>query len=318
MRVIALLLALCGAAASSAHADVGTRVQAAFEEWARSVGATDAALTYWVDGQPVRDVVLGRMHIDAPVELASLSKAITAACAVSLIRDGVMTAETTTRQVLDAGPEGLTLAALLTHSSGLSPDETQVLMPLWFDSPVDGAEVATARALARPATGDSGYFYNNENYAVAGEMITAAAGGQYQAVCRDRVLVPAGVLQAEPSPRSGAFLPFGGWQMPLHDYARFLNWAYGPEGVVGSDAVNLPAKAVSQHIYYGMGMFQRAWGPGYNFWHFGALCLPGRMEVGSYAVRWQNGVSIVASYDACLEDTQMFALDQAMVKAVFH
>ncbi len=318
MRLSALVMAICGAAASPTHADVGARVEVAFASWANKVGATDAALTYWVDGQPARDVALGQADIETPVELASLSKAITAACVASLIRDGVMSAEMTTQETLQAGPVGLTLAALLTHSGGLAPDETQALMPLWLDSQVDGAEVATARALARLASHQTEYFYNNENYAVLGEMITAVAAADYEETCRARVLDPAGVEQARPSPRTGAFLPFGGWQMPLHDYARFLNWAYGPDGVVGAHAVHLPAKALSEHIYYGMGMFQRPWGPGYNFWHFGGLCLPGRIEIGSYAVRWQNGVSIVASYDVCLDNDQMFALDQAMVKAVFH
>ena len=317
MRLNALLMAMCGLAAASAYADVGNRVEAAFVAWAGSVGATDAALTLWIDGQPVRDVSLGQASVDAPFELASLSKAITAACAARLIRNGVMTADTTTQDVLGEGPEGLTLAALLTHSGGLAPDDTQTLMAFWLDSSVDGAEVATARALERPVTDNKDYSYNNENYAVAGEMIAAATGAEYEETCRAQVLDPAGVTRAQPSPRAGAFLPFGGWQMPLHDYARFLNWAYGPDGVVGRHVASLPATFLSQNVSYGMGMFQRRSGAGYNFWHFGALCFPGRLETGSYAVRWEEGISVVARYDVCLEREQMFELDQAMVGAVF-
>ncbi|MEM6305219.1 MAG: serine hydrolase domain-containing protein [Pseudomonadota bacterium] len=315
LRIICAICAvLC---AWPAWADVAARVDAAFRGWATDVGARDAALTLWIDGTPVHDVHLGAARTDLPVELASLSKAVTASCVAALMEEGLLYAETTSRDVLGAGTRGVQVKGLLTHASGLAPDETQVLMAFWLNSGTDSTAVASQRALARPLGPDSAYFYNNENYAVLGEMIAAITGQSYAQACRQRVLAPAGSATARPSPATGNFLAFGGWQMSLQDYARFLNWSYGPEGVVGARAHRLPAAPVSEHVSYGMGMFQRPWGPGYHFWHFGALCFPGRLETGSYAVRWQSGVSIVASYDRCLTDAQTIALDAALVAAVF-
>lgn len=312
-------VALAAGWAVSALADVPERVEAAFRGWAAEVGAGSAALTLWQDGTPRHDVSLGSWTAQTPIETASLSKAITATCAVTLIDEGIWDAETTSEAVLNAGPSGLGLGALLTHGAGILPDQTQGVMGLWIFAQKSQADVAAERALARsPQQGTQGKFaYNNENYAILGEMIARQTGRSYSDACTDRVLIPAGATGAVPSPRTRGFLPWGGWQMSVTDYARFLEWGFGRGGVISTRAHRLPAQAVSTHVSYGMGMFQRSSGPGYNFWHFGSLCFPLGFNTGSYAVHWQNGWSIVAAYDVCLEAEQMGGLDRAMIGAVF-
>ena len=310
---LALLLA-----APTVRADVPTRLGAAFETWAAEAGAGKAVLTIWHEGKHHSDVALG-MDADTPVELASLGKAVTALCAVSLMEAGVWTAETKARDVLGIGPEDLSVAHFMTHSGGLGPDQTQGLMPLWLDTSADRSTQAARRALMREEqTGNLGeYAYNNENYAVLGAMIAAETGHPYADYCADAVLKGAGVTTAQLSARTGGMASWGGWQMSVQDYARLMHWAYGPEGIVGRVPEAWPHAAMGGGAYYGVGMTQRAFRGSMNYWHFGLLCFPGRMNAGSYAVRWMDEWSVVAAFDACPDWDRLIQLDGVLSRAVF-
>lgn len=320
MRIAPALAAFLLAAivAQIAAADVPDRLEQAFRRWTAEVAAPRAVLTIWRGGVRERDVAIG-MAPRKPVGLASLSKAVTAVCAARMIDTGVWSAKTTSREVLKFGPPGLTVAALMTHSAGLGPDQTQALMPLWLDTRPDRAPLATEIALKRAAqTARRGkYSYNNENYAILGQMIAARTGRAYAPYCKKLVLDPAGVTTARLSPRLGGMGPFGGWQMSVQDYARFMHWAYGPRGLIGANPARWPRSAMGGGAFYGVGMIQRRFRGGMNYWHFGAACFPGRLNLGSYAVRWLREWSVVVAYDACVDGAAMGRLDHLLSRAVF-
>lgn len=113
------------------QADVASRVEMAFTRWAAQAGAGAAVLVLGKDGNTLGQVAIGAMDVAAPVELASLSKAITAACAAHLMTQGVWSAQTTAREVLGLGDDTLTLGALLTHGAGVLPDQTQGITGYW-------------------------------------------------------------------------------------------------------------------------------------------------------------------------------------------
>ncbi len=305
-------------AAPVAMADVPARLDQAFRGWVADVGATAAVMTVWQGGIHHSDVAIG-MSAQAPVELASLGKAVTALCTVTLMQSGLWSAGTTSLEVLGYGPDGVTVAQLMTHSTGFGPDQTQGDMPGWLDTPQDRAADAARQALMRDAqdgTADS-YGYNNENYAVLGAMIAAQTGQSYGDYCKDAVLIPAGVTTARLSPRTGSMGAWGGWQMSVQDYARLMHWAYGPQGVIGKAPDDWPQAAMGGGAFYGVGMTQRAFRGQMNYWHFGLLCFPGRLNAGSYAVRWMDDWAAVVSFDRCLEWDQLIALDNVLARAVF-
>lgn len=317
MNIRSLVLALV-CAAQSAVAGVPDRLEEAFEGWVDAVGAENAVLTIWNKGTHQRDVAIG-INADTPVELASLSKAVTALCAAHLIAVGDWAADTTSRAVLGYGPDNLTVGGLMTHSAALAPDQTQGAMPRWLDREKDRSAVAAEHALTRSAqTGTLGsYTYNNENYAVLAAMISAETGQPHTEFCYDAVLKPSGATDARPSPRTGSMAGWGGWMMPVQDYARLMHWAYGPDGMIGSAPQDWPQADMGGGAFYGVGMTQRAFRGSMNYWHFGALCFPGRLNVGTYAVRWMEDWSIVAYYDACLPWDDMINLDNVLSAAVF-
>lgn len=304
--------------ASPALGDVPARLETAFLGWAAENGVSEAVMVVSQRGQQVAQVALNR-DVDAPIELASLSKAITAVCAATLIDAGVWTLGTTSVDVLGKGPEGITVAQLLTHRSGIGPDRTQALMYFQYGRTESTAAITTNIALSRPAqSGQSGkYLYNNENYAILGEMIAAETGETYLRYCKDAVIAPAGLTTAAPSPVTGTFLSYGGWQMSAQDYARFHWYAYGPQGIIGARVPQWPRAVIEGGADYGMGMLHRPSGARYNFWHFGALCFPLRLNIGAYAVMWMDDWSVVAGFDICTSADQRIALDRALSKAVF-
>ena len=299
---------------SSASADpTADRMQAGFEAWTATHKITSGNLAIFKDG------VLINTPDPAPVELASLSKAITAICAWHMVQDGAFGFDSDVSDVIGTGPKGLTVAQLLTHTGGVWPDMSQ---GRWsFNRYGDDRAMHNALALLALDRGlDPEYVgkfaYSNENYAILGAVIEAVAEEPYEDTCAARVFPPAGVTAA-PSAKTHPFLSWGGWSMSVADYGHFHRHYFGPDSAIGRDPFAFPHVETAGGAYYGMGMTFRRYNDSHNFWHFGAWCLPGRLNVGSFTVSWEDTWSAVAAYDGCLDWDQMGALDGALARAVY-
>lgn len=303
-------LAVCATAAS---AQSGASLQAAFADWATAHDTTGQLATATYDGA---------WHIagaGAPAELASLSKAMSAICAWTLVEDGLLDWSDTVAQRLGRGPD-ITLAQLVTHTSGLVQDVTQTAMPLWLDRPAgDAGHNAAAVAdmvLARGAPqGRAGrYHYTNENYALLTLMIEAGSGTPYAETCWPRVGLSD---RFTISTRSAGFAPWGGIVATPAAYLEVITRWFGPGSAWAEDPFALPHGDMGGGAYYSLGMVFRAFGDGHNAWHFGAQCFPDRMEAGSYVVIWEGRAAAMATYDACLDWDAMIALDNALSRAAY-
>ena len=193
-------------------------------------------------------------------------------------------------------------------------------MPFWLDQGQDTDQHFSAQVLdlvtARAGqTGQRGaYQYNNENYALLGLVIEAVTSEPYFDACRTRLDLPDTIV---PSPRTGQFQPWGGLAADPASYLAFLHRHFGPGSAVGDDPFAFPHVDIGDGAYYGLGMVFRRFQGGYNFWHFGAQCFPGRLNAGSYVVLWAGQMSAAAVYDACVEWNAMVGLDNALSKAAF-
>ncbi len=302
-----------GLIATQCHGDIAADVEDNFRSWLSESGITVGTLAIMQGQQVVHEVGIGTAP-DTTREMASLSKAITGVCVLSLIDDGLWSADTTVSSVLGQGPE-IAVKQLLTHSSGLTQDSTQISMQSQLDHPAQRTDIDAI--FARGSDGPANQFaYNNENYAILGAMIEAQTGKTYQDACSTRALAPAGVT-AKLSRRSGAFDAFGGWAMRAVDYAQFYNFHFRPGSKFGGNALNLPKIKVGSSVYYGPGVSFRPWGEGANFWHFGALFFSGRLNVGSFAVQYEIGWTVVATYDGWVDWDAMGQLDRTVTNAIF-
>lgn len=121
---------------------------------------------------------------DLRVRMASISKAATARAVVATAPD----TDADIRDLLDWDrPAGLTLARLLSHTSGLTDGAGYVVdPPRSVTQFVDAHPAATA--------GRAGFFrYANLNYVLLGLALERLAGRRFDAVLRDAVLGPAGI-----------------------------------------------------------------------------------------------------------------------------
>ncbi|WP_299301692.1 serine hydrolase [uncultured Litoreibacter sp.] len=315
MRITCLIASLCLALPALAQGQdaVADRLEQAFRDWADTHDVARGALAATYQGNVVSQIGIGQ-PADTPMELASLSKAITGTCAMSLIAGGDWHEATTAADVLGQGPD-VTVGQLMTHTSGYVNDATQMAMPAMLDAP-DHPGIADALLELGPPGKAGTYVYSNENYAILGRMISVETGQTYGRACADRVLRPAGV-KAEVSPRTGAFAAFGGWAMPVADYAKFHAHHFGEGSILGQAPEGAPMAEMGGGAFYGPGTIWRAFRGGHNFWHFGALCFPGRMNTGAFAVQWHGGWGVSVAYNACVDWPAMAELDGVLAAAVF-
>lgn len=308
MRALVLCLPLL---AAPLCADPADRVEAAFDSWLRQHDIGDGALVLLKDGAPLRAVAHG-LSPDRATDLQSTSKAITAHCVKSLVDAGALDWTTPLHRVIDT-PSDLTIAELVTHTSGLTRDSTQGDMAAWRNDPTPRWTEVTQRALARTAAGTRGaYAYNNENYAILGTVIETITGQPYDETCKTRVLSDA--PSARLSPVTGSYGPWGGWQMSPAEYARFHFRHFG-----ALDPAALPHADLGHGAFYGLGtIWRHARGGGFNHWHFGLLCFhDGQANGGSFAVSWAGGYTVFAAYNACIDSKAMAGLDRSMIEALF-
>lgn len=304
----ALALTVLWAVPALAQSD---RVALEWQRWREARGNPDGALVFMIGGQELLALDSGATA-DAPLPLASNSKAITALCAAALVAEGLITWEDPVGTWIEGGGPAR-LADLVTHTAGLWPDETQRGMVAWRGDPAPRWHEVADTALRRPVRqGARGaYRYNNENYAVLARVIEQASGRGYEEVCRARVLDPLGIASARLSAEFGGYGPWGGWEMSVRDYARLMASVYAK-----ADPLEAPHADLGGGLSYGLGMLFRTGRSGASHWHFGALCFADG-GIGAYAVTWAGRYTLAAAYAACVDDAGMLALDQALARAVF-
>ncbi len=311
LSVVFCVLTASAAVADDAHA----RLSAAFDAWLAKAD-TQGQIATALPGPDGLDLVRTGSGM---VELASVSKSVTALCVLDLVEAGRLDWSDRLPDLLGEAPD-VTVAQLITHSGGLAPDNTQGVMALWLNRATPDSAHFSAQVLrivnarttqeATPGT----YHYNNENYALLGLVIEAVTGAPYLDHCRQALDLGDGIAA---SPHAMAMQPWGGLMAEPAAHLAFLHRHFGPDSAVGQNPFAYPHVPTGGGAYYGLGMAFRAHGDGHNFWHFGAWCFPDRFNQGSFAVIWQDKAAALAAYDACVSWDMMFELDAALVGAVY-
>jgi CubicO group peptidase (beta-lactamase class C family) len=153
----------------------------------------------YVHGYGVADVATGR-PADGNTQFAigSVTKSFTALGIMRLVDQGAVKLDTPVIRYLPefrlSDPEAtrtVTVRNLLTHTSGLTRDDTGLLDPDFTVAQV------IASAAKTPLVGKPGktYVYSNVNAILAGEIISRVSGRSWEAFTRDEILRPLGMAK---------------------------------------------------------------------------------------------------------------------------
>jgi CubicO group peptidase (beta-lactamase class C family) len=205
--VLALALLLCAGAAPGVDREAATSALVkglvADREPGLAVLVRRNGRTVFEGGYGVRDLRT-RAPIDSRTRfrLASVTKQMTAATIMTLVRDGRLRYDKTLTQALPGFPvygSAVTIRHLLTHTGGL-PDYEQLMEnaekekgPIWTperqirDDEVLALLEKETHGLFAPGTS---WAYSNSGYVVLGLVAARAAGKPFGDVLRERVFAP--------------------------------------------------------------------------------------------------------------------------------
>jgi CubicO group peptidase (beta-lactamase class C family) len=209
----------------------------AFKDWMTRWSVPDGSVAIMQDNALLGSGSFGAYSAKKNEGVASLSKAITAICVTQLVESGAIQYSTPLSTVLknylkknkpaDARVKTITVAELLTHSSGITYDPSQgdqggAIEQLPHDETNLDKQATIAFSRNLGAAPGSSYTYNNMNYSVLGLIIETVTGKAYEKQCGTAVLKPVGVKSARLIPDWRVLASFGGWEISSDDYAKFL------------------------------------------------------------------------------------------------
>jgi CubicO group peptidase (beta-lactamase class C family) len=333
LAAVALGAAVIGAPAQAADAQ-GDRMVAAYQSWASRWGVQNSSFAVMRGSKVVGASKVGASDPYVASPLASLSKAITGVCVARLVEKGKLSYSDTigvvlkkffkTATVADQAAKNITVAELLTHSSGVHYDPTQgtaEFSALDFSKP--NLEAVVSMALSQ-ALSSKTYFYNNADYAALGLVVEAVTKDSYTSACNKLVLKPAGVTTAKMDPDWKIMSSWGGWNLSAVDYARFLDHFRPDSGLMKTKPPAWAKLDLGGGAYYSLGTLLRQASSGkYNFWHSGAWrwfdgSRPEREEnYGSYFVVMQQNLRYAATYSPQPASGAINDLDSVMWQAAY-
>lgn len=310
------------------RARIIARIEATWRDWLTKEGIPGAAIAIGHHGQLVHEAGQGRTP-DARVNLASLSKSITAVCVQETFHARGLNLKTTLGDLSDvlgtaratppAHSHEITIAELLTHTSGLKPDITQsneeFSRARFANEPLDTSY--SLKALARRAvTGTRGeYFYNNGNYAVLGAVLRGLYGGNYEAACRELVLRPANADAISFSGKWGGLGGFAGWNGSAADYLHFANYAFAADMPRRQEPGQFPYAQTGYRWQYGLGMGYTPVDEQFFISHYGRICVAGSDDnITTFYFSNVQGWSVSVNLDGCVTREKRASLQRKLNK----
>jgi CubicO group peptidase (beta-lactamase class C family) len=142
------------------------------------------------------------MTLETPVVIGSVGKSITALAVRQLVAAGRLDLDAPVRRYLPwlaigRPPElsdGMTVASLLEHTSGLSTADGQD--PRWYVPGLTPEAIARSLASVALESTPGRYAYSNLNYVLLGVIIEAVSGQAYGAYVADHVFGPLGMRRS--------------------------------------------------------------------------------------------------------------------------
>jgi CubicO group peptidase (beta-lactamase class C family) len=312
--------------------------------WMAAHSVTCGSIAVMCDNRLVFAAGYGGRGLNERVPIWSLSKAITALCVASFIREGRLQlddpigpglAPTFARfgQPVDSRLARITVAELLSHRSGIprAADDNLFaagLVQLLRECPLSVAtiempmpSILSARLVRDPGVA---FEYTNMGYLLLGQIIEVLAGQPYQDACARRVLAPAGVENPRLDANWGGIMQAAsGWALSGPEYLAFARLLrLRPPGLFNRETAEflcIPDEkwmSSERSAAYTLGVVIE--GPGPTFLHSGghnwkqddAVGGPIDEARGTSFVLLPDGIAWFASYDGLSAGTDPQATEE--------
>ncbi len=302
----------------------------AWSDWMARHQINEGAIAIAYEGAIVAEEGIGRTATD-PAPVASLSKAITAACALYAMSENDTPAGTKLQKAMpeffskfrvkDRRLFSATLGHLITHDSGIiSQFERRYTR---FETLKEEQKEAQLRNIVLErlgaTPGRNNYSYSNANYLALGVAIEEMTGAPYEAYCQQNVLAPLGITTAHISDEWAVLSSFGGWVISASDYVKFLHAQISDGLVRGQRPLSFRPKVhIGKNRYYGPGLMFRKTEDGLLVWHAGSWkwSHDGKeASFGAYALMLDNGLTISTNFSDAALDGAMEDLERSLWEA---
>ncbi|WP_439575140.1 serine hydrolase [Phreatobacter sp.] len=327
-RIIATLVALtCLAPAAAAQPGdpIADRMVQVFQAWAREFRIERATLAVIRNGEVARTAVAGNAVAGAPYPIASLSKAVSGVCITRLVELGRLRYDSPlgevlgrfmarTRQPADPRFRSVTVAQLLTHTSGFTDEMTR---GVWSHHSVDAmARTALGRPIPNPP--GSQHRYANVNFALIDLIIQELTGERYGTACRKLVLEPVGAGRAGLFHRHRPPPIWVDWQFSAEDFGRFMRYFDSQRSPLRIRPDDWPKHDLGNGAFYGPGVAMRRFGAGrWNMWHNGGYAFSGpnyRVNYATFFAHWASRTGFFVDFSP-INDQARDTLDRRMFEA---
>lgn len=352
---VALLVAGLWASPATAQSELPATIDAieqVYRDWMQRHRIYRATLAVARENRLVFVQGFGDAGPDTPLHVGSLSKAITAVCAATLIQDGRLDWSTTLGDVLkdffartgaprDARVRSITVEQLITHRAGFGagavPDPLIPAMArLWQSKRANALSMADILREALQVDLGSApgevYRYANLGYHTLGFIVETVTGEPYGSYCQRAVLAPLGARISRVSPYWQPLGPAGGWAFTGPEYLAFLRIFEPHTATLLTPATKQwlfdgDSKWIddSKTVLYSLGVAVRPLANGaFNLWHGGALTYqqsdtadgPRHASFGAFAARLGLGVSWFAAYEPRPASGARDELDRDIARAI--
>ena len=290
---------------------IGQNVVSDWEAWMKKYKIGEGALVVAFEGNVVATGEVGR-SVSTPAKVASLSKAITAVCALKALEGAGLDYRATVAKVLpdalaqhaprDARFGEITMGQLMTHASGITSryhaEQLEKLRSFGKENKLWQFSKLVKEGLKAPP-GSAGYHYSNANYLTLGLAVEALTGEGYEPYCQREVLTPLGITTAKLNDTWRVMSSWGGWEISARDYLTFANHYFAGENTPARPAgFAAPSSRLTKGASYGAGILFRRTGAGNNIWHLGSWRWKGRItdRFGAYFALYDNGFSVSTNY----------------------
>lgn len=329
---VCLLSLVAIPAAANDPQSVADRVIADWQAWMAKHDVPAGAIIVAHNGSVIAENGIER-SVDDPAKVASLSKAITAVCALNAATVFGKTVDTPLSEAIPAALAAhpprddqfadITIGQLITHASGIDTDYHRVELVKLRTLSEENKLWQFSKIVAEPLSGTpawASYRYSNANYLVLGLVIEELTGEGYETYCQREVLDPAGITTASLNVDWRVMTAWGGWEISARDYLKFAEFHFsGQNNAARPSGFALRAADIGRGRSYGAGILFRRTNLGITAWHAGSWTgVRGRLDdpFGAYVALYDTGYSVVTNYAHDAWDREIAReLDSLLYKA---